>query len=51
MPWFLEGFTLSTSAAKFLCSIPIKGGLAFIYFQVLQANQGFILMGLLVASD
>lgn len=50
MPWFREGFTLSTSAAKFLCSIPIKGGLAFIYFQVLQANQGFILMGLLVAS-
>lgn len=50
MPWFLEGFTLSTSAAKFLISIPIKGGLAFIYFQVLQANQGFILMGLLVAS-
>lgn len=58
MLWFLEGFTLSTSAAKFLCSIPIKGGLAFMYFQVFAgqprvyingASSGFWLAWKLVA--
>lgn len=45
MPWFLEGFTLSTSAAKFLCSIPIKGGLAFIYFQVFAGQPRVYING------
>lgn len=45
-----EGFTLSTSAAKSLCSIPIKGGWPLSISKYFQANQGLVLMGLLVAS-
>lgn len=37
-----EGFTLSTSAAKFLCLIPIKGGWPLSISKYFQANQGLL---------